>query len=55
MSKMGTSLVLCLMEMHINGVSTFKVHKIMELMCGEKISRTIVSLLCNELDHDMQT
>lgn len=55
MPKMERSLVLCLMEMYINGVSTRKVRKIMEPLCGENISKTMVSRLCKELDHDMRT
>ena len=43
------------MEMYINGVSTRKVRKIMEPLCGENISKTMVSRLCKELDHDMRT
>lgn len=54
MPKMERSLVLCLMEMYINGVSTRKVRKIMEPLCGENISKSMVSRLCKELDHDMQ-
>ena len=54
MPKMERSLVLCLMEMYINGVSTRKVRKIMEPLCGEGVSRSMVSRLCKELDHDMQ-
>jgi putative transposase len=54
MPKMERSLVLCLMEMYINGVSTRKVRKIMEPLCGEGVSKSMVSRLCKELDHDMQ-
>ena len=52
--KMERSLVLCLMEMYINGVSTRKVRKIMEPLCGENISKSMVSRLCKELDHDIE-
>ncbi len=54
MHKMERSLVMCLMEMYINGVSTRKVRKIMEPLCGEGVSKSMVSRLCKELDHDMQ-
>lgn len=54
MPKMERSLVLCLMEMYINGVSTRKVRKIMEPLCGEGVSKSMVSRLCKELDHDIQ-
>lgn len=43
------------MEMYINGVSTRKVRKIVEPLCGENVSKTMVSRLCKELDHDMRT
>jgi putative transposase len=52
--KMERSLVLCLMEMYINGVRTRKVRKIMEPLCGENISKSMVSRLCKELDHDIE-
>ena len=55
MPKMERSLVLCLMEMYINGVSTRKVRKVMEPLCGENVSKSMVSRLCRELDKDVMS
>lgn len=51
--KMERSLVLGLMEMYINGVSTRKVSRIMEPLCGENVSKSMVSRLCRDLDYDL--
>ena len=42
--------VLALMEMYLNGVSTRKVTKITEELCGVSFSKSTVSDLCLELD-----
>lgn len=44
------ALVLAMMEMVINGVSTRKVELITEELCGEKFSKSTVSALCKQLD-----
>ncbi|MBX5437132.1 MAG: IS256 family transposase [Alicyclobacillaceae bacterium] len=44
------ALVLALMEMVINGVSTRKVAKITEELCGTEFSKSTVSELCKRLD-----
>jgi putative transposase len=44
------ALVLALMEMVINGVSTRKVAKITEELCGTEFSKSTVSDLCKRLD-----
>ncbi|PLT43688.1 DNA polymerase IV [Paenibacillus pasadenensis] len=44
------ALVLSLMEMVINGVSTRKVTKITEELCGTEFSKSTVSHLCKQLD-----
>lgn len=44
------ALVLSMMEMVINGVSTRKVSKIVEELCGKKVSKSFVSNLTKELD-----
>jgi transposase-like protein len=44
------ALVLSLMEMYVNGVSTRKVTKITEQLCGARFSRSTVSDLCLNLD-----
>lgn len=44
------ALVLALMEMVINGVSTRKVRRITEELCGTSFSKSTVSALCRQLD-----
>jgi len=44
------ALVLTLMEMVVNGVSTRKVSQITEELCGTKFSKSTVSDLCKKLD-----
>ena len=44
------ALVLAMMEMVINGVSTRKVEQITEELCGKKFSKSTVSALCKNLD-----
>lgn len=52
------ALVLAMMEMVVNGVSTRKVETITEELCGKKFSKSTVSSLCQKLDplvHDFRT
>lgn len=44
------SLTLSMMEMVVNGVSTRKVTKIVEQLCGENVSKSFVSSLTKKLD-----
>jgi transposase-like protein len=44
------ALVLAMMEMVVNGVSTRKVTKITEELCGASFSKSTVSALCTALD-----
>jgi putative transposase len=44
------ALVLALMEMVVNGVSTRKVAKVTEELCGTEFSKSTVSDLCKQLD-----
>ena len=44
------ALVLSMMEMVVNGVSTRKVENITEELCGKKFSKSTVSALCEKLD-----
>ena len=44
------ALVLAMMEMLVNGVSTRKVESITEELCGKKFSKSTVSALCKKLD-----
>ena len=39
-----------MLEMYISGVSTRKVTKIVEELCGKKISKSLVSTLTKDLD-----
>jgi putative transposase len=48
------ALVLALMEMVLNGVSTRKVTAITETLCGTRFSRSTVSQLCTALDTRVQ-
>ncbi len=47
------ALVLALMEMYVQGVSTRKVKKITEALCGLEISRSQVSALAKGLDEEI--
>jgi putative transposase len=44
------ALVLAMMEMVVNGVSTRKVELITEELCGKKFSKSTISALCKNLD-----
>jgi len=48
------ALVLSLMEMVVNGVSTRKVSRITEELCGAEFSKSTVSELCKQLDPQVQ-
>ena len=41
-------------EMVVNGVSTRKVEKIMEELCGTSFSKSTVSNLCKDLSKDVE-
>jgi len=47
------ALVLAMMEMYVQGVSTRKVRKITEELCGTSFSKSTVSRLCEQLDEDL--
>jgi len=47
------ALVLALMEMYIEGVSTRKVREITEALCGTSFSKSLVSELAGQLDADL--
>jgi putative transposase len=44
------ALILAMMEMVINGVSTRKVEAITQELCGKSFSKSTVSALCKQLD-----
>lgn len=47
------ALVLALMEMYVEGVSTRKVTEITEALCGTSFSRSLVSVLAGRLDGEL--
>jgi len=49
-SRVDQALVLSMLEMVINGVSTRKVTNIVEQLCGESVSKSFVSSLTEKLD-----
>lgn len=49
-TRSETALIASMMEMVVNGVSTGKVSKVVETLCGTKFSKSTVSNICKELD-----
>ena len=49
-SRSEAALIACMAEMVINGVSTRKVTQVVETLCGETCSKSMVSDLCKDLD-----
>ncbi len=49
-TRSDQSLVLSMLEMVVNGVSTRKVTNIMEALCGEGVSKSMVSNITKKLD-----
>ena len=52
-SRSEAALVSTMTEMVVNGVSTRKVSKVVETLCGTSFSKSTVSELCKDLDHDV--
>lgn len=52
-SRSEASLVSTMAEMVVNGVSTRKVSKVVETLCGTSFSKSTVSELCKELDGEV--
>jgi len=48
------SLVLAMLEMVVNGVSTRKVTNVVEKLCGESVSKSMVSSLTDSLQEEIQ-
>ncbi len=48
------ALVLALMEMYVEGVSTRKVREITEVLCGTSFSKSLVSELAEQLDGEWE-
>ncbi len=49
-ARCDKAMVLSMLEMVVNGVSTRKVKNIVEQLCGEKVSKSFVSSLTEQLD-----
>jgi len=49
-SRVEQAFVLSMMEMVVNGVSTRKVTKVVEQLCGETVSKSFVSTITKKLD-----
>nr|WP_049761350.1 IS256 family transposase [Rubrobacter xylanophilus] len=48
------ALVLALMEMYVDGVSTRKVKDITEELCGTSFSKSLISSLAGKLDSELE-
>jgi transposase-like protein len=48
------ALVLALMEMYVEGVSTRKVKEVTEALCGASFSKSLVSSLAGQLDAELE-
>lgn len=53
-SRSEASLIACMVEMVISGVSTRKISKVTEILCGKTFSKSTVSELCKTLDEVVQ-
>ena len=53
-SRSEAALVAAMAEMVVNGVSTRKVSKVMETLCGTSYSKSAVSEVCKELDKEVK-
>ena len=53
-SRSEASLIATMVQMVIAGVSTRKVSKIVETLCGKSYSKSMVSELCKRLDEDIR-
>lgn len=53
-SRSEAALISAMAEMVVCGVSTRKISKITELLCGESFSKSTVSELCRNLDEDIE-
>jgi len=49
-TRSESALISSMMEMVVNGVSTAKVSKVVETLCGTSFSKSTVSKICGELD-----
>ena len=54
-TRSEAALVATMAEMVVNGISTRKVSRVMETLCGKNFSKSSVSQVCKELDEKVQT
>ena len=54
-SRSEAALIVSMAEMVVNGVSTRKISKVMETLCGCSFSKSTVSEVCKDLGKDVQT
>lgn len=52
-NRSESALISAMVEMVVNGVSTRKISRVTELLCGESFSKSTVSELCKSLDEDI--
>lgn len=53
-SRSEASLIATMVQMVVCGVSTRKVEKVVQELCGTSFSKSAVSELCKKLDHDIE-
>ena len=53
-TRSEAALVATMAEMVVNGISTRKVSRVMETLCGKNFSKSSVSQVCKELDEKVQ-
>lgn len=53
-SRSEAALLACMAEMVVEGVSTRKVSRVVEALCGTSVSKSAVSDLCKALDKDVE-
>ena len=53
-SRSETALINTMIEMVINSVSTRKVSKVVEQLCGTNVPKSLVSEVCNKLDPEVE-
>lgn len=52
-SRSEAALIAAMAEMVVNGVSTRKVTRVIETLCGTSVSKSAVSEVCHDLDKDV--
>ena len=50
-----SALIACMAEMVVNGVSTRKLSRIVETLCGTTVSKSSISELCQDLDKEVES